>query len=139
MLRIHVKRSRQRWNIAVIQYVCVCACVCPGFLLCKWLNWIFVYFRLGMYTFWLNGILFSYFKQTTTRSMMWSLILKYTTNEICLCLHWQWAYILGIFFIFFPAFCTICVQFICRKYEKTCECVCVYIHNSCSSVEQRLV
>lgn len=79
----------------------------PMILLCKWLNWFFLCISGSLLIEW--HVLFSYFNQTTTGSMMLSLILKYrTTNEICLYLHWQWACICsGICFpsYFFLIFC----------------------------------
>lgn len=75
--------------------ICMCVVCVPMISLCKWLNWIFVYFRLVSQCsiwLWLNGILFSYFNQTTTGSMMLSLILKYiyARRHACTDTHNKW-------------------------------------------------
>lgn len=110
-------------------YVCVC-CVCgPMILLCKWLNWFFFRVfptRFAYYTFWLNGILFSYLNQTTTGSMILSLILKYIQQMkfVCICIGNEPAFVQVFFFFLFLfwffAFHFPCLHLFCKEWVKTC-------------------
>lgn len=109
-------------------YVCV-LCVCAHDFVVQMIKLIFFRVfptRFAYYTFWLNGILFSYLNQTTTGSMILSLILKYIQQMkfVCICIGNEPAFVQVFFFFLFLfwffAFHFPCLHLFCKEWVKTC-------------------